>query len=269
MASAPSAKHSAPLPKRLECDLSPPIQAYLAAQGYTVRSEVNGCDITALDGDRLIVIEMKRSFSTDLLIQATERQRVADGVYVALPVDGDSGRHGRDRYSKRWRGIERLLKRLELGLVLVHFFEDPAATPAVEVAFHPTGTPPPRRKPKTRQAILREIAGRSGDYNVGGTSGRPVLTAYREQAVFIACCLGRLGPMTPCALRALGTSPKTQNILFKNVYNWFERLERGVYALRPDGRDEIARTYAGLAAVYGAKLDEALAAEGKAAPPSG
>ena len=62
--------------------------------------------------------------------------------------------------------------------------------------------------------------------------------------------------MTPCALRALGTSQKTQNILFRNVYDWFERLERGVYALRPRGRDEIAADYASLAAHYCRRLDE-------------
>ncbi len=255
-----SANLKMPLRKRrLECDLSPPIQSYLSAQGYTVRSEVNGCDITALDGDRLIVIEMKKSFSTDLLIQATERQRVADSVYVALPVEGGKQR-AEQRYSKRWRGIERLLKRLELGLLLVHFPGDTDTAvdqqPAVEIVFHPITAPRPRRKPRVRHALLREIAGRSGDYNVGGTGGRAVLTAYREQAIFIACCLERFGPMSPCALRALGTSPRTQNILFKNVYGWFERRERGIYAVSATGCEEIARAYPAVAAVYAARLDE-------------
>ena len=263
MTSGASGNGKTPPRKRLECDLSPPIQSYLSAQGYTVRSEVNGCDITALDGDQLIVIEMKKSFSTDLLIQATERQRVADSVYVALPVEGSHPRL--DRYSKRWRGIERLLKRLELGLLLVHFSDDTDAPPTVELVFHPISSSRPRRKPTVRHAILREIAGRSGDYNVGGTGGRPILTAYREQAIFIACCLDRFGAMTPGALRALGTSPKTQNILFKDVYGWFERQERGVYALRNVGRDEIAATYPGVAAVYTAKLDAVRPADEEAA----
>ncbi len=267
MASAASPKPRTALSRRLECDLSPPIQRYLSAHGYTVRSEVNGCDITALDGDRLIVIEMKKSFSTDLLIQAAERQRVADSVYVALPVEGSPQR--RDRHSKRWRGIERLLKRLEIGLLLVHFPDDRDAPPVVELVFHPVSVPRPRRKPGVRHAILREIAGRSGDYNVGGTGGRAILTAYREQAIFIACCLERSGPMTPRALRALGASPKTQSILFRNVYGWFERLERGVYALRPAGREEIAHAYPGVAAVYAAKLDQMGPAESGASGSGG
>jgi hypothetical protein len=250
-----------PLVQRRECDLSPPIQSYLAAQGYTVRSEVNDCDITALDGENLIVIELKKSFSTDLLIQATDRQRIADTVYIALPVEGTHQR--KDRYSKRWRGIEHLLKRLELGLILVHFPEDTDAPPVVEVVFHPVADPKPRRKTKRRQAVLREIAERSGDYNVGGTGGRAILTAYREQAIFIACCLDRHGPLSPSALRALGTSAKTQSILLRNVYGWYERLERGLYALRPAGREQIAQTYPGLAALYAAKVEEVLMPGGK------
>ena len=253
MPSRPSAP--VPLSPRRECDLSPPIQAYLTAQGYTVRAEVNGCDITAVLGDDLIVVELKQRFSTDLLLQATDRQRIADSVYVALPADSV----GKDRYGgKRFRGIEHLLKRLELGLILVHFAPDTDAPTGVEIVMHPIAEPKPRRKPAVRRTILREIAGRaSGDYNIGGVTKRSILTAYREQAIFLACCLDRYGPQTPTVLRARGTSPKAQKILFRNVYGWFERRERGVYALRAGVRDEIAATYPGVAAFYERKLDEA------------
>lgn len=240
--------------ERRESDLAEPVQRYLEENGYTVRSEVRGCDITAVKGEELIVVELKKGFSTDLLIQATDRQRIADSVYVALPAIGDLAKQ--DRYSKRWRGIEHLLKRLEIGLIRVIFPERPSASPVVEIVFHPIPLPKPRRSPKTRRALIREIEGRSANYNVGGSTGQKIVTAYREQAVHIACCLDRFGPMTPCALRALGTSQKTQNILFRNVYDWFERLERGVYALRPRGRDEIAADYASLAAHYCRRLDE-------------
>jgi hypothetical protein len=109
------------------------VQAYLEAQGYTVRAEVNGCDITAIQNESLIVVELKQRFSTDLLIQATDRQRVADAVYVALPADALG-----ERYGKRRRGIEGLLRRLELGLILVHFDPGPDAPPAgIEVTMHP------------------------------------------------------------------------------------------------------------------------------------
>ncbi len=251
----PSTK-TEPKPTRKECDLAPPIAAYLAEQGYCVRSEVNHCDITATQNDTLVVVELKRNFSTDLLIQAIDRQRIADSVYVALPVEG--GLSKRDRYSKRWKGVELLLKRLGLGLFVVGFPPDTDAAPTVEVVFHPITEAPPRKRPKSRASVLREIAGRSGDYNVGGVTGRPILTAYREQAIFIACCLDKWGPQTPTALRKRGTCEKTQAVLFRNVYNWFERLDRGLYGLRASGKDEIARTYPGLAALYSEKISEAV-----------
>lgn len=221
---------------RLECDLSAPISAYLKAQGYTVRCEVNGCDMTALLGEELIVIELKRHFSTDLLVQAVERQRITDCVYVALPVEGEWGRQ--QRMSKRWKGIELLLKRLEVGLIVVRF-ESPRE-PCVEVVFHPITDPKPRKKPKQRRGLLREIAGRSDDYNVGGSVGRELLTAYREQAIYIALLLERFGQLTPSGCRARGASVKTQAILHRNVYGWFERQGRGLYALRPQVTDHLA-----------------------------
>lgn len=241
---APAAKTATAL---RECDLYEPLHHYLCAQGYTVRSEVRGCDVTATrknnDGtDELIVIEMKRGLTVDLLIQATQRQRVADSVYVAVPC---SLRRRSGDEAARWRGLEHLLKRLELGLVLVSV--EPDAPAGVEIVFHPIRHDR-KRAPAMRRAILTEIAGRSGDYNQGGQTKRPVVTAYREKAIHIACCLHRFGPLTPAALRALGTDEKTQNILYKNVYNWFERQSQGVYALGSDGRTALLSTYPDLVA---------------------
>jgi hypothetical protein len=228
-----------------------------------VRSEVRGCDITATrsstskDGaDELIVVEMKRGLTIDLLIQATQRQRIADSVYVAVPRP-DKRRTRED--NARWRGLQHLLKRLELGLILVQAERD--VPPGVEVVFHPVRHDR-RRSPAMRRAILKEIAGRSGDYNQGGVTKRPIITAYREKAIHIACCLHRLGPLTPAALRALGTDERTQNILYKNVYGWFERQEHGVYALAGDGRTALLSAYPDLVAHH---VGQVLLAEGYAA----
>jgi hypothetical protein len=210
-----------------ETDLHGPISDYLVAQGYTVRSEVADCDITATKGDELIVIELKRRFSTALLIQATRRQRITDSVYVALP---------RPKWDRTWRGTMHLLKRLELGLILVCL---DGKRHLVEVVFHPV--PFRRRKRKLLQrAVIREIESRSYDFNLGGSNRRKLVTAYREQAVQIACYLDLLGPLSPRQLRALGAGPKTASILYSDFYGWFDRIARGLYALRPQGRQELA-----------------------------
>ncbi len=227
-----------------ESDLYEPIQQYLIRQGYTVRSEVNHCDITAVKEDELIIIEMKRGFNTILLLQATQRQKISDSVYVALPFP-----HG-GIWSKKWRQIEHLLKRLQLGLILVKFQGGRAL---VHIQFHPV--PFSRRKQKrAKMAILREIEGRSDEYNRGGSVRKKLVTAYREQAIFIACCLEKHGELTPKQLRNLGTGPKTQPILYANHYGWFDRCERGVYCLKPKGKKEL-ETYPDLVQHYREKIE--------------
>lgn len=210
-----------------ETDLYKPVRDYLTANGYTVRGEVNGCDIAAVKDDDLIVIELKRNFSTSLLIQATERQNLTDSVYVALPRPAS-------QRTAQWKGVQRLLRRLELGLIIV----STGRTKRAEVVFHPL--PYDRKKKhRARRAVLKEIDARSGDFNKGGSTRTKLITAYRERAIHIACCLEQLGPMSPKALRELGTGDKTWSILYTNVYGWFERIDKGVYDLKPQGRAEI------------------------------
>jgi hypothetical protein len=209
-----------------ETDLYQPIHEYLTDQGYTVRSEVENCDIAASKNGDLIVVELKRSFNTALLVQAARRQRAADSVYVALP---------RPKVSRRWNDIKHLLRRLELGLIFVSFRRKRAT---VEVIFHPLPFERRRRR-SAKQAILQEMAGRSGDFNQGGSTRRKLVTAYREKAIHIACCLDACGPLSPRELRALGTAPNTQSILYSNFYGWFERIAPGQYSLCQRGRAEI------------------------------
>lgn len=207
-----------------EIDLFGPVRDYLVAQGYSVQAEVKGCDVTATRDGELVAIELKRGFSVKLLLQATQRQRAADSVYVAIPRPATGDR-------SHWRGVRHLLRRLELGLIFVTLDADP---PAVEVVFHPL---PFERKRNTRgrRAILREMAGRSGEYNTGGSTRRAIVTAYRERAILIACCLEQHGPLAPRSLRALGCDVKAQPILSSNYYGWFERIEKGIYSLTPKG----------------------------------
>jgi hypothetical protein len=143
-----------------------------------------------------------------------------------------------------------LLKRLELGLLLVDLSRP--ASP-VELFLHPRDHEQ-RRDTKRRRAIIREIGGRSVELNVGGSAAGSRVTAYRENALQIACYLAERGPLSPRQLRGLGTGSKTQTILSKNVYGWFDRVERGVYAVHDSGRQALAQ-YPQLAERYRAALE--------------
>jgi hypothetical protein len=211
-----------------ESDLYQPVKDYLEKQGYRVQGEVKYCDIVATKNDEIIVVELKLNINMTLLIQATERQGITDSVYVAIPKPKKSGR--------QFNGIKRVLKRLELGLLVV--------TPrplGFKVVKHFDPVPAQKRKnPKRRRAVIQEIADRSGDYNVGGISRKKLITAYRDNAILIACWLKHLGPTSPKVLRKCGTGEKTTQILSKNHYGWFQRVERGVYALTDPGACEAA-----------------------------
>ena len=223
-----------------ETDLYRPVHDYLVAHGYTVRSEVRDCDVTAVKGDALIVIELKRAITLGLLAQATRRQRISDSVYLAIPRPSDTR-----QWMARSKDVRRLLRRLELGLLLVAVA--PGETP-VEVVFHPLPAQR-RRSAAVRRAVLEEIGGRSGEFNEGGSTRRKLVTAYRENAIRIAACLAALGPSAPKQLRALGTGPKTLAILARNIYGWFARTAHGVYALTAAGHAALDE-HAELAAKY-------------------
>jgi hypothetical protein len=213
-----------------ESDLAAPVTAFLAAQGWTVRSEVKDCDVAAVRGGDLLVVELKRSITLALLVQAVRRQRLTDTVYLAVPRPGSVW-----PWRRANRGVLHLLRRLELGLL---FVSREAGREPVEVVLQPRLLAR-RRKASARRAVLEEIDQRSADYNTAGSTRRKLMTAYREQAIRIACCLARHDQLAPRDLREMGTGPKTQAILYDNVYGWFQRMGAGAYRLAARGIREI------------------------------
>jgi hypothetical protein len=219
--------------KLYEVDLYKPIQKHFSKLGYEVHGEVNHCDVAALKDDELIIIELKLSLTVDLLMQATKRQKITDQVYIAIP---------KPKYkmnSKKWHDLCHLLKRLELGLIIVSFLKSGAK---MEVCFAPQ--PFNKQKSKSyhvrnRKKLIEEIKGRNVSNNIGGSSKTKIMTAYKENCIQIANLLERNGPMTPKALRHLGTGEKTLSILSKNYYGWFEKVERGVYRINDNGKKEL------------------------------
>ncbi|HOE56661.1 MAG TPA: DUF2161 family putative PD-(D/E)XK-type phosphodiesterase [Bacillota bacterium] len=217
-----------------EEDLYRPIYDYLCDLGYTIRSEVSHCDIAAVKDQELLIVEMKKSLNLDVILQATLRQRFADTVYIAVP------KPGKNLFSKRWKNLSYLLKRLQIGLMLVSLKKDLSFA---EVAFEPVPFDMERSKgqgKKKRKELIKELNSRYGDFNSGGSTGKKLMTAYREMAVHIACCLIKHGPLNPGQLRDMGTdAKKTTTILWKNHYGWFKKISRGLYDISEKGKLEV------------------------------
>lgn len=221
--------------KILEKDLYMPIHNYFEKLGYDVHGEVKDCDITVSKDDELIIIELKRNLNLELLIQAVKRQRITENVYIAVPKPNYSA------FTKRWRDLCFIVRRLELGLITVSFKND---VERVNVVFDPfpfDGQKSRQQTRKKRKSIISEIDGRHGNYNIGGSTRTKLMTAYKENSLHIACCLEIFGQLSPLKLRELGTGKKTQSILSKNFYGWFERVERGIYKLSENGREALSK----------------------------
>lgn len=217
-----------------ETDLYKPVHDYLERLGYNVQGEVKGCDLAAIMGDELVVVELKTSFNLKLLAQAVKRQRAADSVYVAIPRPKGAAR------TAGWRDMCMLLRRLELGLITVVPDKEEGQ---VEVHFHPNTfdrLKSARSNKAVRHHIIKETISRSGHYNTGGSNKKKLITAYREYAIHIACCFMKYGQLSPAQLKKKGACAKTPNILKDNHYGWFSRVSRGVYTLNDCAREFLA-----------------------------
>ncbi|MCC6470070.1 MAG: hypothetical protein IT563_17230 [Alphaproteobacteria bacterium] len=219
---------------KAERDLYAPVKAFLEKQGYSVKAEVRGCDVAARRGDEpLVIVELKRRFSLDLVLQGVDRLGLSPSVYLA--VDGETAR-GRRRDRPDGRAARKLCRLLGLGLLLV--FPDRKRGAGVEVVLDPLPYKP-RIDKRRAGLLLGEHTRRVGDPNVGGVTRVKIVTAYRQEALRCAQLLGRDGPTSPKALRATGRAPKAASILRDDVYGWFQRVERGVYELSANGRQAL------------------------------
>ena len=209
-----------------ETELYAPIKDFLENQGYEVKAEVGAADIVACrDGeDDPVIVETKTGFALALIHQAIARQKLTDAVYVAVPRG--PGR----RFLRALKENAMLCRRLGLGLITVRLKDG-----HVEVHLDPAPYQP--RQAKARKGrLLREFARREGDPNVGGSTRRGLVTAYRQDAMRIAAYLDQNGPSRGADIaKATGVENATR-MMSDDHYGWFERVERGVYGLTPNGQ---------------------------------
>ncbi len=203
-----------------ETDLYPVIKSFLEARGFEVKAEVNGCDVVARHGDAgLVIVELKLSFTLQLLYQAVDRLALADVVYIAV--------------ARPKRGLPpeaaKLCRRLGLGLIVV------AASGSIEVLAEPQPYAP-RKSVKRQHQLLKEFTKRKGDPNLGGSGGTKLMTSYKQDALRCLTHLNTHGPSKLAALRDATKVDRAANIMRDNYYGWFGRAGRGIYALTDEGQ---------------------------------
>ena len=219
-----------------ETDLYPPVKSFMEALGYEVKSEVNSCDVVAKKPDgSLIIIELKKGFNLDLLIQGVERLSLAGEVYIAAGFYGPIAKGS--IWNKRRRGILKLCKRLGLGLIMVNLFAKKA--PKIFVLSDPSPYDPRKNLSKIGR-LKKEFNDRIGDPNEGGATTRTqTMTSYRQTAILCAKLLSKSGPMQAKIVRAITGVDKAGNLMRNNHYGWFKKINRGVYELTERGKKEL------------------------------
>lgn len=219
-------------PKIAETDLYQPVKTLLEGQGYEVKGEVAAADIVAIRGDEdPIIVELKTAFSLTLFHQAIERQSLSDHVYIAVP------RGTNKAYLKSLKRNKTLCRRLGLGLMTVRLKDG-----FVETHLDPEPYKPRPSKVK-KGRLLREFSRRVGDPNKGGTARTIIMTAYRQDALRCLGCLNQNGPTKAAEVAKITTVETARRIMADDHYGWFERVDRGVYALTPKGKEAV-KTYA-------------------------
>jgi len=217
-----------------EAALYLPVKAFLERRGYEVKAEVRGCDLVARRGDEPpVIVELKLRFNLPLVLQGVDRLAMTERVYLAVPRPARSAR-GRPLAPERPE-IRKLCRRLGLGLILVGL-----SRKSIEILEEPLPYRPRQAKSRALR-LIDEFSRRIGDANVGGAVGVPLVTAYRQDALRCARALALGGPMRVAALRAVAGVPRAARILQRNVYGWFDRIERGTYRLTPEGDQALNR----------------------------
>jgi hypothetical protein len=209
-----------------ETSLYLPVKRFLEKLGFEAKGEVCGCDVVALKGEApplVVVTELKLGFTLELVLQGVDRMAACDEIWLAVRAAS----RGRSRDPR----VRKLCRVLGFGLLGV------SGAGRVEIMVEPQRANP-RRDPKRRSRLVEEHRRRVGDPVAGGGSRAPIMTAYRQQALVCAAALED-GPLPVRALKR--DVPEAPKILLRNVYGWFARVKRGVYALTEPGRAALVR----------------------------
>lgn len=211
----------------LETSLYEPVKRFLEQLGYAVKGEVGHCDMVGVrddDSPIVVICELKMAFNLELILQGVDRATMGDEIWLAAQLSArGKGRESDPRYRN-------LCRRLGFGLLGV------SAAGRVDILVSPVA-PLPRKDAKRRSRLMEEHKKRQGDPVAGGGTRKPIMTAYRQQALACAAAMAA-APQRPRDLKP--TCPDAQKILRRNVYGWFERAERGVYGLTDLGRSALA-----------------------------
>src|SRR5699024_11103981 len=117
---------------------------------------------------------------------------------------------------KRWRDLVHLVRRVELGLILVSF---EGRRPSLEVVHAPgffNRKSSINQGKKERTKLIDEAKNRRSNHNIVGSNNVLMMTVYKEKSIQTDYYLDYLGPMSAKDLEKLESSKNTYCILYYN-----------------------------------------------------
>lgn len=210
-------------PSIKEADLFEPVKEHLETLGYKVNGEIHSCDLVAQKDEELLVVELKKQLNLEVILQAVERQKISETVYIAVL------KPEKFRKDSKLKRICHMLRRLEIGLMFVSLKKLPGTVEVVQLAeaFDRNKS---RSQNKRKRNLVESEFSRRQTKTTGGVTRTKVMTAFREASISVANEIERLGESKCKDLVHLGLdNKKVQTILYKNYYGWFKRTGQGIY----------------------------------------
>lgn len=91
---------------------------------------------------------------------------------------------------------------------------------------------------KKKDKLMKEFSLRKNDVNVGGTKSKR-MTHYREKMIQIGQYLLEFSEKSPKEVMLYTGISDAANILRNNYYQWFFKVDRGIYRLSEIGIKDI------------------------------
>jgi hypothetical protein len=203
-----------------ESDLYHPVKNLLTKQGFNVQGEVKQLDVFGLKESLTIAVELKLIINLKLILQAVDRLKLVDLVYLAVPQKAIKTL--KNDYSL----FIGLLRKLEIGLITV---QDDQAIVVIEAT--PFDAKKSHQANKRRQqGLMKEFLQRLDHPQLGGVKGQR-LTAYRLRAMKIKDAMKDGQSYTIKQLKQSTGVTDVDSILRHNYYGWFVRVSHGQYSL--------------------------------------
>lgn len=195
-----------------ETELYRPVEKFFTDMGYKVDAEVRDCDVVATKDDTVVICELKRGFTIELVYQLVQRKKLTPYVYAVIP-------RPKNMRSKEFTKKLDILKALDCGLLVVL-----NTAKRVDLILEPKGEDT-RTNQIRRRSLEKEVRNRKVSLNLGGQSKKKIVTAHKESLIAALCYIEKYGK-----IETRKCKDNIKNVLIKNHYNYFVKLDKGVYS---------------------------------------